>query len=54
MDYDLVIRYEPPFPGAWQQVKVTVTPETPLSEEGICSNSIMADIPVTLFLRSGK
>ncbi|XP_039299299.1 laminin subunit beta-1 isoform X2 [Nilaparvata lugens] len=38
MDYDLVIRYEPQFPGQGE-VKVTVEREEPVDPNGPCSNS---------------
>ncbi|XP_058024139.1 laminin subunit beta-2 [Ahaetulla prasina] len=43
MEYDLLLRYEPQFPGKWEKVKVSVVRPGPVPSSSPCGNIIPAD-----------
>ncbi|KAM6470530.1 laminin subunit beta-2 isoform 2-T2 [Liasis olivaceus] len=43
MEYDVLLRYEPQFPGKWEEVKVSVVRPGPVPTSSPCGNIIPAD-----------
>ncbi|RMB98930.1 hypothetical protein DUI87_24475 [Hirundo rustica rustica] len=52
-EYDVVIRYEPQHPEAWQEVVLKVLRPSPVSASSPCGNTIPADDQLSTSLSSG-
>ncbi|CAN8186227.1 unnamed protein product [Coccothraustes coccothraustes] len=52
-EYDVVIRYEPQHPEAWQEVRLKVLRPSPVSASSPCGNTIPADDQLSTSLPSG-
>ncbi|KAJ7416023.1 laminin subunit beta-2 [Pitangus sulphuratus] len=52
-EYDVIIRYEPQHPEAWQEVRLRVLRPSPVSASSPCGNTIPADDQLSTSLPSG-
>ncbi|XP_029814187.1 laminin subunit beta-2-like, partial [Manacus vitellinus] len=52
-EYDVIIRYEPQHPEAWQEVRLKVLRPSPVSASSPCGNTIPADDQLSTSLPSG-
>ena len=54
MSYDILIRFEPQMPDTWQEVRVTVTRDRPVDQNGNCANEMQIQDLKVAYLPRGE
>ena len=54
MNYDILIRFEPQMPDTWQEVRVTVTRDRPVDQNGNCANEMQIQDLKVAYLPRGE